>query len=351
MGGHGEDGSLRAVIVAVAVNTFIMIAKYVGAVITQSPAMLAEAIHTTADVGNQILLWIGIRQSEKAATPEHPYGWGAARWLWNIKSAMGIFFLGCGVTAWHGVHALQEALHAGAAPPKPSMVGLAVLGVSFVLESYSFFVAMQGINKDRGDRPFFEFLREGDDPTGVGVLLEDAAAILGVVLALIGVGLSQWLHSPLPDAISTIFVAALLAWVAVFLAKSNGRLLVGSSIGAKGEAKIKAALLADEVVERVEDLKTEVIGAGKVRVKAEIDIREKILATRMKAQLEQHAARLRAGDDPMKVLGDVAGAAVQVTAQEIHRLHRVIDDAVPEAAHVDLELIDQSVPLSPPTKA
>lgn len=348
MSGHGGDSSLKAVVVAVAVNSFIMVIKFIGAVMTASPALLAEAIHTTADVGNQILLWVGIRQSEKAATPEHPYGWGAARWLWNLKSAMGIFFLGCGVTAYHGVHSLHEALGPTPHAPTPSMLGLGILGVSFVLESYSFFVAMQGINKDRGDTPFFEFLKEGDDPTGVGVLLEDAAAILGVLLALVGVGLSQYLQSPLPDAIATIVIAMLLGWVAFFLAKTNGRLLLGASIGPTAEKKIREALLADEVVERVEDLKTEVIGAGRARVKAEIDIRESFLAKRMMPALDREVARLKGGADAMTVLQDVAGLTVRVTAAEISRLHKVIDNAIPEAAHVDLELIDEPAPPAQP---
>lgn len=349
MSGHGGDSSLKAVVVAVAVNSFIMVIKFVGAVLTGSPALLAEAIHTTADVGNQVLLWVGIRQSEKAASPEHPYGWGAARWLWNLKSAMGIFFLGCGVTAYHGIHSLLDPHEV-----QPSMLGLGILGLSFVLESYSFWVALSGINKDRGDTPFMQYLKEGDDPTGVGVLLEDAAAILGVLLALVGVGLSQLLHNPLPDAIATIVIALLLGWVAFFLAKTNGRLLLGASIGPTAERKIREALLADEMIERVEDLKTEVIGAGRARVKAEIDIREAFLAVRMKPQLEREAARLAGGADAMTVLQEVAGLTVRATALEIARLHRVIDQAIPEAAHVDLELIDEragAMDPPPPTPA
>jgi solute carrier family 30 (zinc transporter), member 9 len=348
MAGHGEDSSLKAVIVAVGVNAFIMVAKYVGAVLTASPALLAEAIHTTADVGNQVLLWIGIRQSQNAATAEHPYGWGAARWMWNLKSAMGIFFLGCGVTAYHGVHSLTAALHHDAKPPEPSMLGLGILVMSFVLELYSFYVAMKGIDGARGDVPFFEFLREGDDPTGVGVLLEDAAAILGVLLALVGVGLSQWLKNPLPDAIATIVIAALLGWVAFFLAKSNGRLLVGASVGVKGEQRIRAALLADEVVERVEDMKTEVLGAGRARVKCEIDLRESFLALRMKDDLTREAERLKQGVDPMTVLQEVAALAMKKTALEIERLHRLVDATIPEAAHVDLKLIDPHQPPASP---
>jgi solute carrier family 30 (zinc transporter), member 9 len=336
MGGHGHEGdsSLKTVITAVAVNFIIMVAKYVGWALTMSPAMLAEAIHTTADVGNQVLLWIGISQSNRAATPEHPYGWGAARWMWNLMSAMGIFFLGCGVTAYHALHAF---LHPD--EPSHSPIGLIILGISFVLEGYSFWVAISGINKDRGDMPFLQYLKQGDDPTGVGVLLEDAAAIIGIIFAIIGVALSQHFRSAYPDAVATALIAALLGLVAIFLAKANGRLLVGASAGPKTEAKLRAALERDEVVERVLDLKTEVVGAGKMRVAAQVDLREKIIALRMQADLEAQAKRLADGAPAPQVLHDVAARAVVVAGHEVQRLNKVIDDATPEAAYVDLEIV------------
>ena len=332
------DSSLKSVVVAVAVNVVIMIAKYVGWFLTASPAMLGEAIHTTADVGNQVLLWIGIRQSARAATPEHPYGWGAARWMWNLMSAMGIFFLGCGVTAYHGIHSLELYLRGHAEPPSHNHVGLIILAVSFVLESFSFVVAMQGINKDRGDTPFLEFLRQGDDPTGVGVLLEDSAAILGVLFALVGIGLSQWLDSPLPDAIATLIIAVLLGVIAVFLAKANGRLLVGASASPDAEGKIRDALSKDPIVDRLIDLKTEIIGAGKIRVTAQVELHEKLLATRMKVDLDRGVERLAKGEPALPVLTEVAERAVLVTGKEVQRLNGVIDEAVPEAAYVDLEI-------------
>jgi zinc transporter 9 len=345
MSGHG-DSSLTAVVTAVAVNFVITIAKYVGWVITLSPSLLAEAIHSTADVGNQVLLWIGIRQSAKAATPRHPYGWGAARYLWNLKSAMGIFFLGCGATLYHGVHEAWELVahpdHFSHDAPHP--VGLWILAGSFVLEVLSLVVALKAVNSERGDTPLLEFMRQGDDPTGVGVILEDGAAVLGVALALLGVWLRQVLHTPVPDIVATLLIGLLMGVIAVFLAKANGRLLIGASIPEAEERRLLDALAADEVVEHVEDLKTEVLGHGRVRVKLEVALREDRIADKMRARLQADAGRLAAGEEPLGVLTGVVGGSVRLAATEIQRLDRKVREVVPDAAHVDLELIEPTGP-------
>lgn len=334
--------SLKAVIVAVSVNAFITVAKFVGWFLTGSPALLAESIHSTADVGNQVLLWIGIRESEKAATEEHPYGWGHARYLWNLKSAMGIFFLGCGVTLYHGFHALELAMFPaeGAAHHDDSgWIGLGILGLAFVLEGYSFLVAFREVNAARAGMPWKEYLAKGDDPTGVGVLLEDSMAVAGVIVALAGIGLSKLLHSPYPDAIATLAIGALLGWLAVFLAKANGRLLIGAAVAPETEARIRAALEGDELVEKIEDLKTTVLGQGRIRVKCEIDLYEKLIALRMREGLREDVDRLENGEEAMRVLVDVVGRAVRTTGREIKRLETVVRDVAPTAIHIDLELL------------
>lgn len=352
MSGHG-DNSLTAVVTAVAVNLVITIAKYVGWVITLSPSLLAEAIHSTADVGNQFLLWIGIRQSQRAATPQHPYGWGAARYLWNLKSAMGIFFLGCGATLYHGVHEAWELVahpdHFSHETPHP--VGLWILLGSFVLEMLSLAVALVAVNRDRGDTPLLEYMKQGDDPTGVGVILEDGAAVLGVLLALLGVWLRQVLHTPVPDIVATLLIGVLLGVVAIFLAKSNGRLLIGASIPAAEEQRLLRALEADDVVQKVEDLKTEVLGQGRVRVKLEVALHEKLMAQKMLPALQADSKRLASGEEPMKVLMDVVSRSVRLAAAEVQRLDRKVREIVPDAAHVDLELLslrEHEPPGAPP---
>lgn len=343
--------SLKAVIVAVAVNGFITIMKFIGWFLTWSPSLLAEAIHSTADVGNQFLLWIGIKQSAKAADEEHPYGWGSARYLWNLKSAMGIFFLGCGVTVAHGLH--HAYVHFGSSlkhveqPAKTvagvdaATIGIVILVIAVVLEGYSWWVAFQEVAEAKGDMSWAEFAAKGDDPTGVGVLLEDTAALAGVFLALGGLGLSKLLHSPVPDIVATILIGGLLGWVAIFLAKANGRLLIGAAVPQEQLDAIRAALEEDEMVQRVEDIKTQVLGQGRIRIKCEVDFYEKLLAARIRESLRDDVARLEKGEDRMKVLVDVVGRSVRVAADEIQRLDAKVRQAVPTAAHVDLELISE----------
>ncbi len=342
MSGHGDGNTLKAVIVAVAVNSVITVAKYIGWAITMSPSLLAEAIHSTADVGNQFLLWVGIKVSEREATEEHPYGWGPAQYLWNLKSAMGIFFLGCGVTLYHGVHHAYLLTKDGPHPQNndPNHIGIWILVGAVILEGYSWWVAMVGIRDSKGDQGWIEYMKEGDDPTSVGVLLEDSAAVLGVLIALGGLGLSTILHSPIPDIVATLLIGILLGWVAFFLARANGRLLIGASVSKGQMDVIRAALLADEIVEKVSDLKTEILGQGRMRVKCEVDLYEKLMATRMRDALKGDVQRIEESDEEtMKVLIDVVGRTIRITGKEIERLEGVIMKVAPTAAHIDLELI------------
>ena len=351
----GGDNSLKAVVVAVVVNGFITVLKFIGYVMTLSPSLLAESIHSLADVANQVLLWVGIRQSAKDATPDHPYGWGSARYLWNLKSAMGIFFLGSGVTIYHGLHAGYEALtkteaqlaeQAAAAAKKaadgsidPELVGIVILVIAVLLEGYSWWVAYKEVNASRGDVPWGDFIKKGDDPTGVGVLLEDTAAVGGVFLALGGLGFSKLLGNPIPDIVATILIGILLGWVAIFLAKANGRLLIGAAVDSLQLQRIREVLENDPIVERVEDLKTLVMGSGQMRVKCEVDLYEKLVAAKIQDALQDDVRRLEKGEQPMKVLVDVVGRSVRAAANEIQRLDSEIQKVAPNAVHIDLELI------------
>ena len=163
--------------------------------------------------------------------------------------------------------------------------------------------------------------------------------MLGVLIALVGVSISHVTHSPVADSIASILIGLLLGWLAIFLAKANGRLLIGASISAKQKQRILDALEGDEMVEKVQDLKTRIIGQGQMRVKCEVDLYEKLIAMRMADALKQDAERIRKGEDPMKVIVDVVGRSVRITGDEIERLERKIKNAAPTAVHIDLELI------------
>jgi solute carrier family 30 (zinc transporter), member 9 len=162
------DHSLRAVLAAVLGNTTVTVLKFIAWMFSGSPSLLAEGVHSLADTLNQVLLFVGIRHGEGKPTPLYPFGKGRARYIWNLVSAMGIFFVGFGFTTYHGISRFVEAHPSD--PVSNNLWPLAILAISFIIEGYTLLVAFSAVNKARGERPFWEYVRLGDDPTGVAVL-------------------------------------------------------------------------------------------------------------------------------------------------------------------------------------
>lgn len=328
------DSSLRAVVAAIIGNSLVTCAKFAGWLISLSPSMLAETVHSLADTLNQILLFVGIRHGAGKPTPSYPFGKGRARYIWNLVSAMGIFFVGFGFTTYHGINTLlglsvTDEIH-------DSWIPIVILGASFIIESYTLYVAVGSVNEARGDKPFWEFVRVGDDPTGVAVLLEDAIAVIGVVTAFIGIYLSRTLNSPLPDAISSIVIGCLLGVMAVALAVANGRILMGVSASADEESEIREFLESFPTVERVVSLKTAVLAPGSVRLAVEIEFHGGILINRH--QIERDAERIRNGEDPTYILFETAERMVRTVGREINKLELDLVSQFPQIKVVDLEV-------------
>lgn len=332
--GPKPDNSLTAVITAIIANMLVTTFKFVGWFLSSSPSMLAESVHSLADTLNQILLLIGIRHAEGKPSRAYPFGKGRARYIWNLVSAMGIFFVGFGFTTYHGVAKLidPEAVD----PTTHSWVPIGILCLSFCAEAYSLWVAVGSINRAREDRPFFEYIRFGDDPTGVAVLLEDTIAVIGVVVALICIYLSRTLHRPYPDAIGAVIVGGLLGVMAVVLAIANGRILIGVSASSDEEAEIREWLEAYPTVERVVSMKTAVLSPGALRLAVEIEFHGGILINRQ--QIEKDAEAIRDGEDPAYILFDTAERMVRVVGREINRLESDLTAKFPQVQAIDLEV-------------
>lgn len=329
-----DDASIRAVLFAIGGNAIVTVAKFLGWLISRSPSMLAESIHSLADTANQVLLLIGIRHGTGRPTKEFPFGKGRARYIWNLISAVGIFFLGFGFTTWHGVEQLLAAQSTDAIYEGP--LPLAILVLALAIESYTFFVALRGVNEARGETGFWEFVRHGDDPTGVAVLLEDSIAVLGVVTAFVGIMLSRHLQSPVPDAIASIAIGCLLGIMAVTLAVANARILMGASVGQDREQEIREYLESLPAIERVTSLKTAVMAPGNVRLAAEIEFHGSTFIDRH--MIERDAERIRDGEDPTPVLFETAERMVRVMGREINRLEAQIRQEFPEVTYIDLEV-------------
>lgn len=328
------DHSATAVISAISGNAFITIIKVIAFLFSGSSAMLAEAIHSGADVVNQIFLLFGIRQSETAPNAEYQWGTGHARYVWNLISAVGVFFAGCGISVYRGIHALvyPESVASGTI----FYVSLGVLVVSFGLDGYTLIVAARGIRAKKGNMDFTEYLLEGDDPTIVGVFLEDVVATLGVFIAFMGIYFSHKLGSSTPDAVAAITIGLLLGFVAIFLAYKNVHFLLGASIPKEQSDDITEFIQALPSVESVVSLKTEVLGPGKIHLVLELEFHGAFFIDR--DQIDRDAKDILSGEAVVPILVDTTERAIRRLGREINIIERKIKAEFPQVASIDLEV-------------
>ena len=209
-----------SVSLSIATNTAIAAGKGFGWFVTGSPTLFAETIHSLADVGNQVLLKVGEVRGSAGPDPLHPFGRGQEKYFWSLVSAVSVFFVGCGINIYHGVHALLAPV-----PAEPfTLLVLGLLVFAFVLEAWTFRVALKEIGGFAGLR------RSRSNVTVLAVLLEDAVALLGIVLTLVVAGVSMlWEPRPVFDAVIAIAVGVLLGLMALFLAALNRRFLIDTT--------------------------------------------------------------------------------------------------------------------------
>jgi cation diffusion facilitator family transporter len=263
-----DGGGTRAILAALTANLGIAATKFLAFLLTRSSSMLAESIHSVADSGNQLLLLIGGRQSTREANAEHPFGYGRQRYVYAFIVSIVLFVLG-------GLFALYEGWHKWHSPEPLEgrwvWVPVAVLVVSIALEGHSFRTAMRESNHTRGERSWVQFIRTAKAPELPVVLLEDAAALLGLVFALFGVGMTIATHDGRWDAAGTLLIGALLVIVAGVLAVEMNSLLIGEAASPEHVRQIRVALVGDSV-QRVIHMKTMHLGPDELLVAAKIAI-------------------------------------------------------------------------------
>lgn len=332
-------GSKAAVYSAIGANAFVMVAKFVGFALTGSGTMLAESIHSLADVGNQSLLAVGMSRSSKPPTPEHPYGYGRDAFVWALMSAVGIFFLGCGVTVAHGVQSLIAGGHHD--ETSTPWINLGILALSLVAEGASLLIAVRALQKQAKLRgvPFREHLRTTDDVFGVAVLLEDSAAVFGVLIAFATVLLTHFTHAPYWDPIGSLLIGVLLGGVAFVLMQRNRALLIGQSIRTEELEQMLKIFENDPVVEDVAMSRAVVEGADAYHIAAEIDFDGRVLARRHLEgkDLDALAVELDSGEKLQEYLEEFGDALADQVGDEVDRLEAKIREVLPRARHVDLE--------------
>jgi cation diffusion facilitator family transporter len=220
------EGSTKAILAALLANAGIAVAKFVGFLVTSSSSMLAEAVHSVADTSNQGLLLVGQRTAKREASTQHPFGYGRNRYFYSFVVALVLFSLGSLFALYEGVHKIQhpESL-------SDAFVAVAILLVAIGLEIYSFHTAVVESRKVKGDAGWWRFIRQAKTPELPVVLLEDAGALLGLVLALGGVGLTVLTGNAVWDGIGTICIGVLLGVIAIVLIVETKSLLIGEGAG------------------------------------------------------------------------------------------------------------------------
>lgn len=228
---------------ALAGNLAIAVSKFVAAAITGSSAMLSEGIHSVVDTGNQGLLLFGMHQSRKPPDASHPFGHGKELYFWTLITAIMIFALGGGMSFYEGVRHMIN--------PRPltdATWNYVVIGIALVFEGISWSVAFREFRRGMRDQSFLATIHASKDPSLFTVLLEDSAAIVGLAIALVGVGLGHWLGNPYLDGGASVAIGVLLAAVAVFLAYESKSLLVGEAMEPEKLANIRSLIEADPAV-------------------------------------------------------------------------------------------------------
>lgn len=217
-------------LVALAINLLIAAFKFVAAFISQSTAMLAEAVHSLADTANQGFLLVGMRRSSRPPDQNHPFGYGTETYFWAFIVAGSIFLIGAAVSIWEGTQKVWAILHHKAEGHGDIRWAIAVLGVSLLLELWSLRTAVEEFRNISKGRSLRQALRDIRDPTVLTVLFEDLAALFGLAVALAGVLATHFTHQPLWDALASIFVGVALGVVAFFLGRDSMSLLIGEAV-------------------------------------------------------------------------------------------------------------------------
>lgn len=299
-----SHGSTKAVVTAIAGNGIVTIAKFIGAIFSGSSALLAEAVHSLADTANQSLLYLGLRRSQREADTQHHFGYGQERYFWNLVSAMTIFFLGCVYTV---MHAIEQMGHDYV--PELSLLPFVIIGFAFIVEGYTLFVALTEFKRQykEAGKSFRVYFVETRDPTTLAVLIEDSVAVLGLVVALIGMGLAAWTGSAIFDGIAAIVIGLLMGALAFFLAATNRKYLLNHSDQDVDEVARKL-WQADEQVQQVQRVNSIVLSPEDTLLMAELELREEALFSDMSQEEVRRAIRfMHKLDDIRRSLeGDVS---------------------------------------------
>jgi cation diffusion facilitator family transporter len=281
-------GGTKAIVAALSANAGIAVAKFVGFAVTGSSSMLAEGVHSVADTANQGLLLLGKRTSQRKADAEHPFGYGRDRYFYSFVVALLLFTLGSVFALYEGIHKLESH-----EPLTSPLVAVGILVVAICLEGYSFRTAIVESRPLKGTGTWWQFIRQSKVPELPVVLLEDFGALIGLVFALLGVGLTVLTGDAVFDALGTIAIGLLLGVIAIILIIEMKSLLVGEGATAPVLTQIVDGLAAGDV-QRVIHIRTQYIGPEELLVAAKIALTPGLPVEQVAAAIDEAEARIRA---------------------------------------------------------
>ncbi len=353
-------------VTAILANSIVTVIKFIAAFISGSAAMMNESVHSLMDSLNQAFLLLGLRESERPADDQYAFGHGQKKYLWNLWSAIGLFSIGSGLGlshAWHSWHGLGEAEAATEVmilgfSMDPLWINILVLLIAFILEGYSFLVALKeyliAMRRDGHDNPF-AYLLKSDDPTLVAVVLEDAVAMIGLALAAMGIGLTAVTGDGIWDIGFSALIAIMLGMIAFYLGWTNMRFLADMRDN-KAEAALMQVVQGHREVERIHDLRSIIVDENNTILVAEIELREEAIVpglqeqiTELQNQIIQQIPSDRRNTEQV-ICYAKSRAAVQATLARtekiIDELEAAVKQKVPRVSHITLE-VEGISPMNP----
>lgn len=315
------NSSKTGIYAAIGANLAIAVAKFVAAWFTGSSAMLSEGIHSVVDTGNGLLLLLGIRRSQRPADDEHPFGHGKELYFWSLIVAILIFSIGGGMSFYEGIAHIQNPV-----PLTDPTWNYVVLGLAAMFEGFALSLALKTFNATRGTRSFWTALRNSKDPSNFAIIFEDTAALLGLVVAALGVFLGHALNNPYLDGAASLVIGVILALTAVFLARESKGLLIGEGADADVLRSIQALAQADAAVRNARRPLTMHLGPNEVFLALDVNFRRELSA----AEVEVAVDRLERGIRQQHP--DIKRIFIEAQSVSVERENKAAQEAAGPAA-------------------
>ena len=283
-----SPSSVKAILAALVGNSLIAVTKFIAASYTGSSAMFSEAVHSVVDSGNQLLLLYGVKRSKRPADSKHPFGYGKELYFWSFVVAILIFSIGSGISFYEGFHKLHSP-----EPVSNPMINFIVLGFAVIFESWTCWVAATEFKKSKGDRGWIEAIRRSKDPALFTVLFEDTAALLGLLVALIALTLSEHLNLPVLDSVASLIISFILAVTAGLLAFECKGLLTGEGASEEVVTGIKQIINESQGIKHVNEVLTLHLGPEDILLNVSLDFEDDLSSGEVEEAISTLESRIK----------------------------------------------------------